>query len=150
MLIEYIITLLLSIAPVSEARGAIIYGSAAGLNIYLVLILSILVNILVAPLVFLILKKARFRDFANKVMGQRISGIIQKNKEKFENYQEFALMLFVAVPLPGTGAWTGAILASALNLDDKKSFVAISLGVVIAAIIIFLGVVGVTALAKFI
>jgi len=148
MFTNYMITSLLAAAPVSEARGAIIYGAASGLNIYHVLILSIILNILIVPAIFYALELTCFKQMVNKLMGQRITDLLEKNKEKFEIYEELALLLFVAIPIPGTGAWTGTILASVLNLDKKKAFAAIALGVVIAAVIVFLGVLGVSFFAK--
>ncbi|MCK4555425.1 MAG: small multi-drug export protein, partial [Candidatus Aenigmarchaeota archaeon] len=77
------------------------------------------------------------------IMGKRITRMVEKNKKKFEIYEELALLGFVAVPFVGTGAWTGALLSTVLELDAKKSFFVIASGVFLAASIIFLGANGV-------
>ena len=136
-MIEYIIFTLMSMAPVSEARGAIIYGLSLGMNPGAVLISAIILNILAIPIIWKFLDMANFNELAYKLFGKKMENKIDKAKNKFEKYAEFALLIFVAVPLPVTGAWTGTFIAHILKLDFKKSFYVISLGVVIAALIVF-------------
>ncbi len=79
------------------------------------------------------LEKTRFSgivDFLNKK--------VEKNKEKIQKYEMFGLMIFVAIPLPGTGAWTGALVASVLKMDFKYSMLSIALGSLIADAIMLL------------
>ena len=140
--LELIYTMILAAAPFSECRGAIIYGLAVGLNPYIVYFLSILMNILVVPVIFWFLNKAHFMNLAHKILGKKITRTIEKNKKKFEVYEELALLGFVAIPMIGTGAWTGTLLASVLELDIKKSFMVISFGVIIAGTIMFIGTTG--------
>jgi len=132
----------LAAAPISECRGAIIYGLSSGLDPFLVFGLSVLANIMMVPIIFWFLDKAHFRNLALKLFGKKMERIIEKNKRRFEKYEELALLLFVAVPLPVTGAYTGALIAHILDLNRKKAFAVIYFGVLIAAIIMFFGVSG--------
>ncbi len=143
MLNPYIITTLLGLMPISEGRGAIIYGLSTGLNPYYIFTISLVANITIIPILFSILKQTHFMQLTHRILGKRISSLIEKNKERFELYEELALLTFVAIPLPGTGAYTGAILASVLDLNRKKSFFIITLGIVIALTIVFLSTQGI-------
>ena len=135
----WIILGLLAMAPISEARGSIIYGLAQGLNPLSVFMISITLNALaVLPLLYLLRQKP-IMTIIHKIIGKRITKIIEKNKERFESYEELALFGFVAIPAIGTGAWTGALLATVLELDLKKSFIVITAGIIVAALIVFLG-----------
>ncbi|NOQ55945.1 MAG: ligand-binding protein SH3 [Nanohaloarchaea archaeon] len=135
----WIIVAILAMAPISEARGSIIYGISQGLDPQKVFIISVALNILaVLPLLYL-LRQKQIMAIIHKMIGKRITKMIEKNKEKFELYEELALFGFVAVPAIGTGAWTGALLATVLELDIKKSFIVISAGIIAAALIVFLG-----------
>lgn len=139
---KYLMTFLISMLPIVELRGAVPVGTALGLNPYLVLIVSILGNILPIPFVVIfarkiisMLKKTRlFARFAAFLEAKA-----EKNKEKIIKYEKLGLFIFVAIPLPGTGAWTGALVSSFLDLRLKNSFLPISLGVVAAGIIMTLG-----------
>ena len=136
-MIEYLTLALMSMAPISEARGAIIYGLGLGMNTGLVLISAILLNILAIPIIWYFLNVSNFNKLAYRLFGKKMEQKIDKYRNKFEKYAEWALLIFVAVPLPVTGAWTGTFIAHILKLDFKKSFYVISLGVVIAALIVF-------------
>lgn len=142
----YLILAILAAVPISEVRGAIIYGLSSGLNAYVVLVLSILMNIAIVPVLFVALKQARLKEIAHKLFGKLMSEKITKHKDKLDRYGELALLAFVAVPLPVTGAWTGTFIANILDMDKKKSIMVISLGVIIAGIIMFLGTSGILAL----
>jgi uncharacterized membrane protein len=128
--------------PISESRGAIIYGLGAGLNSYLVLILSMGANIAAIPAIFLILQQAHFREFAFKIFRKRVEKHYHKNK-KFELLEEMALFSFVAVPLPFTGVFSAAIISELLGWDWKKSFLALSAGVVVASLAVWAGTLGI-------
>lgn len=145
-MIEYIILALMAMAPVSEARGAIIYGLGLGIDKGVVLISAILLNILVIPIIWYFLNRAHFNKLAFKIFGKKMDHKIDKYKKKFESYEELALLIFVAVPLPVTGAWTGIFIAHILKLDFKKSFYVIALGVIIAALIVFYAAAGTISL----
>lgn len=138
-MLNYLFMLGLAAAPISEARGAIFYGLNAGINPYSVFILSVLVNIAVIPVIFWFLKQARFRKLANRLFGNRMWAKIGQWKEKFEIYEELVLLIFVAVPLPVTGAWTGTFIAELLSLNRAKAIAVIAIGVIIAASLVFTG-----------
>ena len=73
-------------------------------------------------------------NFFNKI-SKSLNSKVDKNKDKIEKYGYLGLILFVGIPLPGTGAWTGCLIASVLEMDRKKSFLAIMLGIIMASII---------------
>ena len=146
--------ILLTILPISELRGglplAIIYANQHNIPIALVFPLIVLLNILVIFFIFYFLENTHHIFMKNenyKKFFERIIGRIQKKVDKFEiKYKSagfFALMIFVGIPLPGTGVWTGCLISWLLDLDRKKSVLAISLGVLIAGIIILAGTLGV-------
>lgn len=146
IIIKYILVFLLGLAPISEVRGAIIFGISSGLNPVAVFFIGLIANILIIPVIFYVLTLARFNDLALKLFGKRTINKIDKNKERFEVYEEIALLLFVAIPLPMTGAWTAALIAHILKFDKLKSIIVISIGATIAGIIVFLSTIGVFSL----
>ncbi|MFH1126863.1 MAG: small multi-drug export protein [archaeon] len=131
-----IVMILIALLPFGECRAAIVYGAVMGINPFVVFFGSLFANILVVPVILLFLQQAHFMRFVKWMLGKRLARKIEKNRKKFEVYEELALFGFVAVPLPGTGAWTGALFASVLGLDRKKSFAVIAFGVVASAIIV--------------
>ena len=133
-----IIVLIISLLPVLELRGGILAGYAMGMELLPNFLISFIGNILPVPFIlifiqkiFNIIKKTRFKNaafyFENKAMSKR---------KLVDKYAYLGVLIFVAVPLPGTGAWTGALIASMLRMDTRKSFAFISIGVFIAGIII--------------
>ncbi len=134
---------IIAATPFGEARVSIIYGLAKGLDPLYVFLLSVGLNILVVAPLLLALRQKWVMKIIHFIMGKRITRMVEKNKKKFEIYEELALLGFVAVPFVGTGAWTGALLSTVLELDAKKSFFVIAAGVFFAASIIFLGANGV-------
>ena len=146
MNLHYLILAGLAAAPISEVRGAIPYGLGIGLNSYWVFALAVLTNIAVVPFLFFILKQTHFKELAHNLFGKTMSKKINKHKKFLDTYGELALLAFVAVPLPITGAWTGTFMANALGMNEKKSILVISLGVVIAGTITFLVTSGLLAI----
>ncbi len=132
-----VIMLLVAALPFGECRASILYGVMKGIDPFLVFFGSIFANIMVVPIIFFFLDRASFMKIVNFILGKRITKKIDKNRKKFEAYEELALFGFVAVPMVGTGAWTGALLAAVLGLDKKKSFLVIASGVVTAAVITY-------------
>ena len=142
--------IILTIMPVTELRAglplALIYARDNGIPTWLIFSLIVLINILVILLVFyfldnlhkLFLKIKIYRRFFEKYLER-----FQKKVDKFENKYStvgfLALVAFVAVPLPGTGAWTGCLISWLLDLDRKKSMFAIAAGVILAGVFILLG-----------
>ncbi len=138
-LIKRLIVFFLSMVPIIELRGAIPVGLANGLALWETLVLSILGNIIIIPFVVLlfnrILEIMRKFKLTEKV-ANRIEERAEKKSKKVENMLFWGLLLFVAIPLPGTGAWTGSMVAGLLKLSLKKAFPPIALGVIIAAAIV--------------
>jgi len=143
----------LTILPVFELRGGlpiiVEYCIRNGLSVWPYFILVLVLNILVILVIFLFfdfLHESFMRlKFYRFVVGRWIDRAQKKAarvKKKFDRWGYLALMLFVAVPLPGTGAWTGTLVAWILGLDRKKSFLAIALGVVIAGFLVLFASLG--------
>ena len=140
---------LISMLPIIELRGAIPIGAAIGLPWYLNMIVSIIGNMLPVPFILLFSVKAFEFMKKHNIMVKFIEKIENRAKKRSEGLAtgEFiGLMLFVAIPFPGTGAWTGALIAALLQFDRKRSFFYIGLGVVIAAVIMTLASYGVISL----
>jgi len=136
-----IVVFIVSLLPILELRGGLIAASILDVNFLPAYIISILGNVLPIPLVLLFLERIFnwFKKFSwTKKIITKLEKKILSKKNQIEKYGYWGLMLFVGIPLPGTGAWTGSGLAVLLNLDKKKSFVYIILGVVMASIIMSL------------
>lgn len=134
-----ILTMLISMAPVIELRGGIPFGVTQGLSIGSA-VFSIIGNILPMPILLIFTSKV-FEFLKSRSEGlnnfvKRLELKAEKNKSMVEKYEFIGLMILVAIPLPGTGAWTGALVATVMELEFKKSILAIFLGVIIAAIIV--------------
>ena len=140
---------LISMLPIIELRGAIPIGAAIGLPWYLNMIVSIIGNMLPVPFILLFSVKAFEFMKKHNIMVKFIEKIENRAKKRSEGLAtgEFiGLMLFVAIPFPGTGAWTGALIAALLQFDRKRSFFYIGVGVAIAAVIMTLASYGVISL----
>ena len=140
---------LISMLPIIELRGAIPIGAAIGLPWYLNMIVSIIGNMLPVPFILMFSVKAFEFMKKHKIMVKFIEKIENRAKKRSEGLAtgEFiGLMLFVAIPFPGTGAWTGALIAALLQFNRKRSFFYIGLGVVIASVIMTLASYGVISL----
>lgn len=133
--------------PLIELRGAIpvAIGMDLGLPEWLVLIIAIIGNIIPVPIIYLFARKflewgskkkwKPLKQFCNFCLkkGEKAGNKLLQKAGKAGTY--FALFLFVAIPIPGTGAWTGTLAASILNLDFKKTVIAIAAGVLVAGLI---------------
>lgn len=149
-----LLALLLSFLPISELRGglpvAISYALKNDVSLFFVFSLVILVNILAIFFVFFFLDylhvhllKLRFYERVFGVFLRRIRKKADKIEEKLPDYGYLALTLFVAIPLPVTGAWTGAAIAWLLGLEKRKSIPAIALGVLIAGLAVLTATLGI-------
>tara|TARA_Y100000310_G_scaffold323204_1_gene383254 strand:- start:205 stop:660 length:456 start_codon:yes stop_codon:yes gene_type:complete len=147
-MIEYLIAVLLSMAPFSELRGGIAYGLAAGGDIFWIVILCIFFNILAIFIVFF------FLDYVNEYFvrfgwyKRLFDKFLLRARRKVEDkigskWEYWALFFLVAIPLPTTGAYTGCLASWAFKLDRQKSIKAITLGVICAGIITTLVTLGV-------
>ena len=137
---------LISLLPVIELRGSIPVGYYQGLPWYTNMITSIIGNLLPIPFILLfVVKVFEFMKKRNIMVGfiEKIEKRAMSRSDSIANKEFIGLMLFVAIPLPGTGAWTGALIAALLQFNRKKSFMYICIGVLIAASLVTLGVYGV-------
>ena len=145
--VKYIIVGLISMVPIVELRGAIPVAESLGLSIFWYYPIAIIGNMLPVPVIYLFARKVLEWGKDKKVIGKFFTWCLQKGEKGGEKLKEsagnrgifWALLLFVGIPLPGTGAWTGTLAASFLNLDFKTSITAIMLGVILAGIIMSLG-----------
>ena len=128
--------------PIIELRGAIPYAVGFGLPLLPSYIIAVLGNMLPVPLIFFFARKILEWGKDKKIIGKFFTFCLEKGNKggqkllsKAGRSVYLALFLFVGIPLPGTGAWTGTLAASLLNLDFKKSVISIMAGVVLAGII---------------
>lgn len=129
-----------SMVPVIELRGGIPIGVGLGLDPILAMVICIIGNIIPVPfIIFFIRKIFEWMKKSGTWLGKivdKLENKVANKRGKVEKYKLLGLFLFVAIPLPGTGAWTGALIAACLNMDKKHSFVSIFLGVLAAGIIV--------------
>ena len=145
--VKYIITFFISMVPIVELRGAIPIAESMDLNIFLYYPIAIIGNMLPVPVIFLFARKVLEWGKDKKFIGKFFTWCLEKGEKGGEKLKAsagnrgifWALLIFVGIPLPGTGAWTGTLAASFLNLDFKTSIIAVSLGVIVAGIIMSLG-----------
>jgi len=143
---KYLIVFLVSMVPIIELRGAVPIGTGMDLPWHWCLIVSIIGNMLPVPFIFLFARKVLVWGSNKPVIGKFFTWCLEKGESGGKKLEEkagkgiyAALLLFVGIPLPGTGAWTGTLAASMLNLNFKKSTIAVSLGVLLAGIIMTVG-----------
>lgn len=142
----YLIVFLISMVPIVEIRGAVPVAVANDLNLFWTYVVCILGNMLPVPIIYLFARKVLVWGSDKKFIGRFFSFCLEKGEkggkkllDKAGNGMFIALMLFVGIPLPGTGAWTGTLAASILDLGFKKSVIAVMCGVVIAGVIMGTG-----------
>ena len=137
--------------PVIELRGGIPAGVAAGLPVFWAAVISIAGNMVPVPFVLLFIRKIlRWMEGRSSFLAglaKKLKDKADANKHKVLEYEFWGLVLLVAIPLPGTGAYTGALVAAMMDMQLKRAVPAILLGVVIAAVIVSLATAGVTAIA---
>ena len=125
--------------PFVELRGAIPYATYQGIDPIVAFIVSVVGNLL--PIPFLLIYLDRLESFArkNSKFNSLIDKVFERTRSKsfkrINQFEEIGLLLFVAIPLPGTGAWTGVLIAYLFGLNKKMSFCVITCGVIIAGII---------------
>ena len=129
-----------SLLPIIECRGAGPLGAGLGLPWWQTYLLAVAGNLLPVPFILLFIRailnwmtKSKIK-FINK-FGHWLERKVEKHKGKIEKYSYWGVVLFVAIPIPGTGAWTGSLIAAVLKLDFKKSLLAATLGVLLAGAI---------------
>ena len=135
-----LLTFLVAMVPVLELRGAIPFGVARGLTIWQAIGAAVLGNLLPVPFIILFIRRvfAWMRRHFEKLNGlvTRLEAKAESKKDAVRRYAFWGLVILVAIPLPGTGAWTGALVAAMMDLRLKKAFPAITVGVAIAAVIV--------------
>ena len=142
MLKDYLWIFLISMVPLIELRGAIPVSQIRGLPIVPSYVISIIGNMLPVPIIYLFARKVLMWGADKPVIGKCFSPCLEKGEKGGKKLQEkagrglfIALLLFVGIPLPGTGAWTGTLAASILDMDFKSTIIAVMLGVLLAGII---------------
>ena len=139
-MIGILTTFLVSMVPVIELRGAIPIGVAAGVPLWQAILISIIGNMIPVPLIILFVKKVfawmRTKSDWLNAFVEKMEAKAEKNVDKVTRYEFWGLFLFVAIPLPGTGAWTGSLGAALLDMKLKKAVPPIYLGILGAAVII--------------
>ena len=137
---DILLTFLVAMVPVVELRGAIPFGVVRGLNLWTAIIASMLGNLIPVPFIILFIRKifAWMRAHMPKLDGLvlRMEKKAEKNRAAVEKYAFWGLVILVAIPLPGTGAWTGALVAAMMEIRIKRAFPAIAIGVAIAGVIV--------------
>lgn len=130
----------ISLFPILELRGSILAAGFLKMEFLSTFIIAVIGNMLPIPFIlvfidkiFEVLKKTRMRGVVEKIENKALS-----KSEQITKYGKWGLFLFVAIPLPGTGAWTGSLIASLLRMKKKTSLISIFLGVIVAGLIMSL------------
>ena len=146
-----LVAFLASLLPIIECRGGMIIAKAASIPFFKAFFLCYLGNMIPIPFILLFIKQIfKFMKQHHILTGfiEKLEGKTAKNQDKVLRYKQWGLLLFIAIPLPGTGAWTGTLAASILNMGLKKSALACMGGVILAGIIMgILSTLGVAAFA---
>ena len=142
MLVKYIIVFIVSMVPLIELRGAIPIAEGLDLNRLISYVIAIIGNMLPVPIIYLFARKVLEWGKDKKIIGKFFTWCLNKGERGGQKLESkagrglyWALFLFVGIPLPGTGAWTGALAASMLKLDFKKTVLAVMAGVLLAGLI---------------
>lgn len=134
-----LIVFIISMMPILELRGGLIAAALLGLNVVPAFIICLIGNLLPLPFILWfitpIFNKLKKTKRLNKLVTKLENKALSK-KEKIEKAEFWGLLFFVGVPLPGTGGWTGCLIASLINMDKKKALVATTCGVVLAGLIV--------------
>ena len=155
MLKKYLLIFLVSMVPLIELRGSIIMAVGMDLNFVTALTVCVISNMLPVPFVYFFARKVLLWGKDKRYIGKFFAYCLEKGEKGGQKLTKtagrrglfMALLLFVGIPLPGTGAWTGTLAASFLNMGIKSTSISVCLGVVIAGII--MGIVSATGLHLF-
>lgn len=143
-----LLVFIISLMPILELRGGILAAAILKLDPIPSYIISIVGNLLPIPFILLLINKIinwmkNSKHF--KKVADWLEQKVQKHKGQIEKYGYLGIVLFVGIPLPGTGAWTGSLIASVLEMDRKKTFLAVLAGVFLASIIMMILSFGIVA-----
>lgn len=147
---KILITFCISMAPVFELRGAIPIGTSLGLDVWLTMMVSIVGNMVPVP--FIIVFTRRIFEWLRKINTKfdkivtKLENKAEKQRSTVNKYKFWGLFILVAIPLPGTGAWTGALVAAMMEMRLKDAIPSIFLGVIGAGLIVALATAGVVSL----
>ena len=152
---KYLLAFLVSMVPLIELRGGVPYAVLMGLDYWTALIVCVIGNMLPVPVIYFFARKVLLWGCDKKYIGKFFTFCLKKGEKGGQKLTAkagrgglfVALMIFVGIPLPGTGAWTGTLAASFLNMGIKSTSLAVSLGVVMAGII--MGLVSLTGVHIF-
>ena len=155
MLRKYLLIFLVSMVPLIELRGSIVMAVGMDLDFFTALTVSVIGNMLPVPVIYFFARKVLEWGKDKRYIGKFFTLCLEKGEKAGQKLTAaagrgglfVALMLFVGIPLPGTGAWTGTLAASFLNMGIKSTTLAVSLGVIIAGII--MGIVAMTGVHVF-
>ncbi len=148
---DELLVFVISLLPILELRGGLIAAALLNINLYVAFPICVIGNLVPIPFVLLFIRKIFNLLRKTKLFAKMVEKLDKKarekaNSESLKKYKFWGLFLFVAIPLPGTGAWTGALVADVLDMRIKHSFTAILLGVLSAGIIISIISYGIPAL----
>ena len=154
MLQKYLLIFLVSMVPLIELRGSIVMAVGMNLDYFTALAVSVVGNMLPVPVIYFFARKVLLWGADRKYIGKFFRYCLEKGEKGGRKLTAragrgglfVALMLFVGIPLPGTGAWTGTLAASFLNMGIKTTAASVSLGVVIAGIIMGVASTGVLSI----
>ena len=144
---QYLLVFLVSMVPLVELRGSIIMAVGMDLDYWTALTVCVIGNMLPVPIIYLFARQVLHWGADKKYIGKFFRFCLEKGEKAGQKLTDtagkgglfVALMLFVGIPLPGTGAWTGTLAASFLNMGPKTTAIAVSLGVIMAGIIMGIG-----------
>lgn len=133
--------LFISMLPIIELRGAIPVGAAMELSMWINYLVCIVGNLIPVPFILILIRKIlHYMQTCKVPLFRKVSDFIirkaEKNKDKITKYATLGLFIFVALPLPGTGAWTGALVAAMLEMKFKNALISIILGVLTAGVVV--------------
>lgn len=134
-----LIVFIISMMPILELRGGLIAAALLGLNVVPAFIICLIGNLLPLPFILWFITPIFNRLKKTKRLNKLVTKLENKalsKKDKIEKAEFWGLLFFVGVPLPGTGGWTGCLIASLINMDKKKALVAVTCGVVLAGLIV--------------
>ena len=148
---KYLLAFLISMVPIIELRGGVPFAVGMGIPYFEALAVCVIGNMLPVPFIYFFARKVLLWGADKKYIGKFFRVMLEKGEKGGRKLTEtagrgglfVALMLFVGIPLPGTGAWTGTLAASFLNMGIKSTALSVSLGVIIAGIIMGLASTGV-------
>lgn len=137
---EIIILILLAMAPIFELRASIPYGLAIGMSFWIVLLLSIIFNLIAAVIAYLVIEYVipilRKISWIDKLYKKWVIRTQKRAHKKVEQYGMLGLAIFIGLPVPGSGVWTGALAANILGINFRNFFKASTTGIMIAGLLV--------------